>query len=120
MNVGKFEKCPVCKDYGWFGGDRGNHVCLPEWECRLEQHDDNWWNNIHASDAEGAAKKYAEHYDCEGGEYAIVSGRFRGNCIVLVRAIGSDTVERWAIEAETVPKYYAARVEEEPALTQDE
>jgi hypothetical protein len=87
-----------------------NHVCAPEWECRLEDHGDEDWETIHALDAETAAEKFAEVYDCEGGEYAIVGGRIR-NCIIQVRKPDGSDVTRWAIEAETVPQYRATQTD---------
>lgn len=119
MNVGKFERCPLCKEFGWLGGDRMNHVCAPEWECRLETEDDRDWHTIHAHDSETAAEKYAEYYDCEGGEYAIVSGGYRNGCFVLVRKLGGET-ERWAIEGETAPQYRAYKAEPSPTPRQPE
>jgi hypothetical protein len=109
MASGKFERCPMCREWGWFGGASFNHFCKPAWECRIEStHGDDEWKTIHARDAEEAAEKFAEHYDCEGGEYAIVSNP-RSDWVIQVRKPGDETHERWSIEAETVPQYRAAR-----------
>lgn len=118
--VGDFRRCTVCHEHGWFGGTYMNHTCKPKWECRLEWHKDDadGWGTIYASDSEEAAEKYAEHYDCEGGEYAIVSQRHQ-DCVVQVRKpkpYDSDDeempIERWSIEAETVPSYRAYKADE--------
>lgn len=105
-----WRKCDVCGEYDIFDVAFMSHRCKPAWECRLEHEDDDCWRTIRATDSESAAAKYAEHYDCEGGEYSIVGNRFRGDVIVLVRKDAEDEPERWRIEAETVSKYYAHKV----------
>src|SRR5579872_1654497 len=108
-----YRRCQVCRKFGWFGekGKKyGAHVCLPKWECRPEWYDDDDWWNIFALDSEQAAEEFAERYDCEGGEYSIVGGKFRGDVIVLVRKPGEETCERWSIEAEAVPTYRATKL----------
>ena len=100
-------KCPNCKEWGFFGAQYiPDHKCAPAWECRLGWQDDDDWQIVHAQEPKDAAEKYAERYDCEGGEYVIVS-QCCDNPIVLVRKIGAETSERWAIEAESVPHYRA-------------
>jgi hypothetical protein len=63
------------------------------------------WTEIYAADAEAAAEKFCERYDCDG-EYTILKAQ-RGH--VYVRDDGG-TVTRWFIEAEAVPTYYAHEV----------
>lgn len=112
MSIGEHKRCPVCKEWGWFGGTHLNHRCAPAFECRMEWQDDDCWHRTYARDAEHAAEKHAEHYDCEGGEYAIVSRRRSGDDICLVRKPDDpSSIERFAIEAEAVPTYYATKVE---------
>lgn len=108
-----FKRCPTCNEYGWIDSDSAwlRHMCKPRWECRCNWEDDDCWSPIHASDAEQAAEKYAEHYDCEGGEYAIVSGD-RDDVVILVRKSEDDPVESFSIEAETVPHYRASKMTE--------
>jgi hypothetical protein len=102
-----FQCCPTCKRYDWLS----RHRCAPAWECRLEWHkdDDGAWCVTHAIDAEQAAERFAEHYDCEGGEYAIVGGRYRDDVIVQVRKRDEETFEQFVIEAEAVPTYRASK-----------
>jgi hypothetical protein len=116
-----FRRCPRCGDFGWFGSKHSpDHRCKPVWECRLETDGDDWWDKVHATDQETAAEKFAERYDCEGGEYSIVGGR-HGDCVVLVRKPAdpdSDEtdpqpeVTRWSIEGEAVPTYRATALEQ--------
>lgn len=108
-----FEKCPVCKEYGWFGAKfSADHTCKPVWECRAEWQDDDYWAQYHATEASDAAAKFAEHYDCDGGDYAIVSNKMRDDVIVLVRKPGDENFKRFEIEAEAIPTYRATEVDE--------
>lgn len=111
-----YARCPICKEWGFFTGRFAEHRCPPAWECRLETEDEDDWRKVHARDAEDAAEKYAERYDCESAEYAIVRGRTEA--IVLVRKPAdleeepSAEVERFAIEGESVPQYRAMKIEQ--------
>lgn len=115
MTVGDFERCKICKEWGWFGGTHSNHICKPPWEVRGEWQDANDWRTIHAIDAETAAEKFADEYDSEGGEYAIVQGH--GDYFVLTRkpkdpdAETDLPFERWSVEGESVPQYSATKVD---------
>lgn len=113
-----FRRCPVCREHGWFGAANfAEHRCAPTWECRPEWYSDpDDWHTVHAIDSETAAEKYAEHYDCEGGDYSIVFGKTRDDVIIYVRKPGDDAFERWSIEAEAVPTYRATKVDEPPTL----
>ncbi len=111
------KRCPICGDWGWFGSRvMADHQCKPAWECRMEwAGDDDAWERVHAADAEDAAEKFAERYDCEGGDYAIVGSRCDKDPVVQVRKPPDEDTEnppfeRWAIEAETVPQYYANKL----------
>lgn len=64
-----FGKCETCKEYAYIP-----HTCAPAWLCQLEGGDADWWDTVRAPDAQAAATKYAEHYDCDGGDYAILAG----------------------------------------------
>ncbi len=111
-----FGRCPICGEYGFLTGRFADHKCKPAWECRLETEDDDSWGKVYARDPEEAAEKYAERYDCEGGEYAIVSSR-----IVLVRKPSdfeeenTTAIERFSVEGEAVPQYHATKIEQEAA-----
>lgn len=110
-----FQRCPICRDFGWFGEHAarfGSHQCKPTWECRPEWYsDDDDWSTVHATDAELAAEKFAERYDCDGGDYSIVSNKMRGDVIIFVRKPGDETFEKFSIEAEAVPTYHATKIE---------
>lgn len=112
MTMGNFAKCRDCGEYGFIGASFMQHRCKPAWECRMAWEDDDCWTKVHGLDAEEAAKKCAEMYDRDGGEYAIVGNRMSGDVIVLVRKPGSEKIERWSIEAEAVPQYRAYRADE--------
>ena len=109
-----YAKCPICREYGWLKETSSilRHVCKPAFECRPEWYsDDDDWSIIHATDAERAAEKFAEIYDCDGGDYAIIGNKMRDDVIIFVRKPGDTAFERWAIEAEAVPTYAATKIE---------
>lgn len=113
-DMSDFQRCPSCREYGWLNETSSllRHVCKPAFECRPEWYgDEDDWSRVHAADSEEAAEKYAERYDCEGGDYPIVGGRMRADVIIQVRKPGDDEFERWAIEAEAVPTYRAIKQE---------
>ena len=118
-----YTRCPICREYGWLKETSSilRHVCKPVFECRPEWYgdDEDAWETVHATDTETAAEKYAERYDSNGGEYAIVGGKMRDECVIQVRAPGSDAFERWAIEAEAVPTYAATKIESSPQANAD-
>lgn len=102
-----FARCPNCRSYDFLS----RHRCPPVWEARPEWDCDDYWTEVHAVDAESAAEKFAEIYDRDGGEYSIVSGRFR-DCIIQVRKPGEDQIDRYSIDAEAVPTYYGRKLDE--------
>jgi len=110
-------RCKLCGEHGWFGSAFfGEHKCPPCWECCPEWNKDfDHWENVYAADAETAATKYAERYDCDGGDYLIVSNRMRDDPVVRVRKIGEEAFDRWSIRAEAVPTYYADKLEDSPS-----
>lgn len=71
LDFGRFEKCPVCQDYGYFGGNFSQHRCKPAFYCKIDHphHEDNW--KIFADDCEDAAKKFICKYDGADGDYSI-------------------------------------------------
>lgn len=97
-----FRRCPTCKEFGWFGRERDNHRCAPEWSWRIDDmHGPDEWGTIHALDAEDAAVKAGEIYDTD--EYSLLRG---GEVTVFVRYKGGE-VTHWTVSGESVPKYYA-------------
>ena len=109
-------KCDECGEWGWFNSKFMAHRCMPAWECRMETDDDNFWATVRATDAEEAAEKYADEWDCEGGEYYICSQRGEP-AVVLVRKPG-EQFERWSVEGEMVPHYRACKIESADAESQ--
>lgn len=110
--MGEWKWCPTCGKYDSFGfNTHWDHKCKPRWECILEGLGDEDWHATYASDAEQAAELYAEYYDSHSGEYSIVSGRgYSNDNIVLVRKNSDGPIERFAIEAESVPTYRGAKL----------
>ena len=117
--MSNYRKCSTCGEFGWFGSSTalGNHLCAPAWQYRIERKaetpDD--WETVRAYTAKEAAQKFAEHYDCSGGEYAIVGGRFRDPIIEVQKPGNASSLERWAIRGEPVPTYRANKIEGQPA-----
>ena len=109
---GDFQKCGTCGEWGWFNSKFMAHQCKPAWECRMETGDDDWWTKIYARDGEEAAEKFADQWDCEGGEYSICS-QTNGGAVVLVKKLGDPTFERWEVHGEMVPHYSAERAVED-------
>lgn len=58
-----------------------------------------------------AACRWAERDDAESGDYSIVGGNPVDLC---VRQSGSPTVERFCVNGEAVPEYFAVRVDVPP------
>jgi hypothetical protein len=99
-----FRKCTVCREWGWFDGKFGGHICKPIWEARLlETKWENGWTEVYGRDAEEAASKFCECYDSDG-EYSIIQS---GEAEVEVRKLGEEEVTIVDISAESVPTYYA-------------
>ena len=73
----------------------------------MDDHDDDDWRGVRASDAEHAAEAFAERYDQSAGDYPILSGAHGGELVVLVRRPDDASVQRFSIEAESVPTYHA-------------
>lgn len=119
-----YKRCPICRKFGWFGEKAkqfGEHHCPPRWECRPEWYsDDDDWSAVYAIDSETAAEEFAEQYDCDGGDYTIVSNKMRGDVIIFVRKPGDDVFEWWSIEAEAVPTYRATKIDDPELKTAKE
>lgn len=103
-------QCPTCG--GYLYGRPSNHVCPPMFECRFDEQwkDDRDWRETYARDAESAAEKFAEEYDCEN-EYNILRQGERCEQVIEVRST-DGTITRWNIHAESLPHYYANEADE--------
>lgn len=113
--MSRFERCPQCGDFGWLESKvQPIHKCLPVWRSRMDHQDDTEWRDVHAYDAEHAATKFAEQHDSDEGDYPIMRNGDRGGIIVLVRKPNA-AIERFSIRAESVPAYYASKLEDEDA-----
>lgn len=119
--MSNWRDCPLCGEYddmvttGMF-----RHRCKPAWAV-LGSFDDPWpdyeWKKVHARDSEVAAEKHCERYDCESGEYSIISS---GGCDTYVYVISWEKYQAWeddgmygplrpevfSISAESLPHYY--------------
>jgi hypothetical protein len=114
--MSELKTCPECGVLDFFGGRFTSHRCRPLWECRDEDADEDDWRQVRASDSEDAAEDYAQNYD-SNGDYQIIAG---GTIVVLVRKVGAEakSIERFRVNGETVPRYYAEKLE--PADPQEE
>jgi hypothetical protein len=110
-DLGQYEKCPICKEYGW----TGTHNCDPVWYCRPDYYDREEGTEVHAENAEEAAEEYLENrfhdFDCPSAM-----------TVMVVNSAG--TVEyKVEVEVEAVPSFSASQVEEhaiEPEQEQEE
>lgn len=97
-----------CRKCGRLCVDLLHHRCPPTWEVRFEDklgHGEEWSEPVYAVDGEEAAEKFAERYDCECGDYPILTGG--GERFIEVRREGAEAVDRFSIYAESVPQYHA-------------
>jgi hypothetical protein len=107
--------CPDCGERTWLDGF-GTHRCKPKWECRGAW--EHWtcdWEAVHAHDSEDAAESFAERYDCEGGEYAIIGNRVTPQQVYVRKPADPDSydvplAEIFDISAEAQPHYWASKV----------
>lgn len=96
-------QCPTCKE--WYFSS--THKCAPQFMCGTEPGDLE--HMIYAHNSESAAEKYAEWYDCEGGEYHIVRGNDQ---TVYVKDERNNTIEKFCCSGESVPTYRANKEED--------
>lgn len=102
-----------CKTCGGYLSTYPKHVCPPKFECRFDEKDktDRDWCEVYAIDAESAAEKFADKHDCEN-EYRILELADRCEEVIEVKdATGAITL--WNIRAESIPHYYAEKIEAE-------
>jgi len=89
--------CNTCLE---FHGDD----CPPEWVCRILGEDDTDYT-VRAYSAEDAATRYAEDFDIDH-EYTILRGEK-----LIVEVCRDGECERFHVEGESVPRYYAKRAD---------
>lgn len=95
--------CPRCKEWKLY---RDNCTCQ-RFECAQPWNgivSDVSWCEVYAPDAERAAEKFAENSDSDG-DYTIIRN---GEAEIWTRD-ENGTIEKWDIEAESVPSYNARR-----------
>jgi hypothetical protein len=96
--------CRKCGEYEW-----STHRCPPKWECRVVDYQgEDDWRGFYAADAEAAAEKAAERFDC--GDYTLLQG---DEITVVVRSSNGEE-SRWICTGETVPQYHAVAAEDSP------
>lgn len=94
--------CPRCAAYGYLP-----HDCKA-YKCAIEEPGEPYWCTVYALDAERAAEKYADEYDC-GGDYTILKQGEAGETYILVRDGENNAAEheRFHVTGEAVPQYRA-------------
>ena len=101
-------KCPICGEYtGFF---LKPHRCPPQWRVRVaedsEYYDGDEAVEIYGRDAEQAAEKFAEQWDYDD----MLMGQ---KLDVEVTAAGDpDTVQKFTVSGELVPRYWARPAED--------
>lgn len=105
------EICSVCGDFDMME----YHKCKPAWECRFAKdgpiYFDEEWTKIRAIDAEDAAEQFCDSYDCEGGEYRVLSLGESNPPTVEVRKPGEERIDRFVVVGTSEPTYRAESVE---------
>ncbi len=107
MSIGEY--CQECRRYHPLGKHN------PVFMVRCSEHDgeDDFEasQGIRAFDAEEAAERWAEDWDCADSEYPILQGDIP---LVLVHD-SEGNVTQWRVSGENVPTYRAEEVEEPTA-----
>lgn len=100
------EVCPICKEPAILQG----HKCKPLFECRFAKdgpiYFDENWTETRAFDAEDAAEKFCEEYDCYG-EYVVIRLGESNAPTVEVRKPGEEMIHRFVVVGESLPTYHA-------------
>lgn len=119
--MSNWRDCPLCGEYDdMVSAGLFRHRCKPAWAV-CGSFDEFWrdyeWPKVHARDSETAAEKHCERYDCEGGEYSIVSTQGYDTYVYVIpwekyQAWEDDGMygpllpEVFSISAESLPHYY--------------
>jgi len=98
--------CETCNGIIW---SAHTHTCPPVWRVYAEDIYGDEYVEVMALDAEQAAEKWAERYDCEG-DYTIVSGSEQ---TVTVTDVHGEDSKKLIVEGEGVPQYTAREVPEQ-------
>jgi hypothetical protein len=107
--VTDYGRCPKCGEPGFLKGKFADHRCKPLfWWRSNDRHDEDEWQEIHASDAEEAAQKAAALYDQDG--YSLLRG---GHAEISIRDTLTGKVTRWHCKAEPVPQYWVVQMDME-------
>jgi hypothetical protein len=105
--MSSYEKCPVCKQWGWLD----SHKCGPYYLVRREDEDRAEERVQHASDPGQAAERWLERHfsDCD----------YPNSMTVLV--VDSAETTEWRISIEVVPvPEFTGTIEEETKLQPEE
>lgn len=105
-----FDECPTCGAYDFVA----THRCPPAWYVKIAEcdyhHDESEPTRVFAQDAEQAAERFAEEWDCRG-DPCLLSG---DTLTVSVSALSNLTeVQTFAVTGEMVPEYRACEKETE-------
>lgn len=99
--MSSFDACKRCGRYVWNDDCRCVlfQAAIP-WKGAVDESD---WTDVYEREPEYAAEKFAERYDCDGGDYTIIRN---GDAEVWVRD-AENVITKWDIVAESVPEYSA-------------
>lgn len=98
---GEFAQCKRCTEWKF----SPEFCSCKRFECAEPFQDkvhDNDWHEVYAYDAEAAAEKCAEEFDCTG-DYTMI----RHGSGELWTRDEDGKIEKWYIVAESVPEYSA-------------
>lgn len=90
--------CEKCRDYVF----NNEHICSPQWKVFFPEFDPKLEDDylVYARDAEEAAIKACNEYDCYG-EYMIIK-----NCGTDVVVETIDGLKKFRVGAESIPTYF--------------
>lgn len=100
MELGEYEKCGICGQYGYVN----HHKCPPAWEVNIPDYHGDEWVKQYADSAAEVAIKMAEKYDSDDCDFELLDG---GEVEILVRKPGRTNFKRYLCTGESIPIYYS-------------
>ena len=104
MNFEKYERCPICSEYGW----QGSHRCKKFWFVRREEYDREDEEKAFGDDPVEAAEHYLERRFSDFD--------YPDSLTVFVVNMDETEEHKVDIEVEAVPSFSASIIETKPIV----